>query len=131
MLPFRLTSRPRRLTARDLLAVVAILSLPLAAIGIEARSAKPPGEKGAVLIVTVGVLVLTLAGWWVAGIRTGRRWAWLAGPLTALALSLSAVALFGLVLLWCFSPVAGALIVGALWALVAYLVSWEGAGPGP
>jgi hypothetical protein len=119
-----LESRPRRLTSRDAMVVVAIASLPLAAVALAARSATSQvvcEGAAAVSILTIGQVGLL---WYVSGVKLGRRWRWLDGPLSLLSVLLALGASLGLLVLTILIPIAALMVAGAVVATIAYAVSW-------
>jgi len=117
-------ARERKFTALDLMVIIAITTLPLAAVSISARSCLSADSKFAVGADTL--LILAMAGtlWSISGIKL-RRWGrWIEPPLAVLSVVLTMVLTVALMALFLLSPIASLLVIGALGAMVAYLVTW-------
>jgi hypothetical protein len=105
--------------------VVAIATLPFAAIGLLMRAPGPVSERVAAVVLIVTILGQMLAAWFVPRWTPGPRLAWLVGLLTIGIELMSLWVIAGLILLFFVHAVAAMLIITTIVALAFYLTSWD------
>lgn len=123
--PLTLPAR-RRLTTSDLLVLVAVLSLPIAAVVTTWKSTEiKPDAKIGLAVLTLLSLVLSFALRRVAQVAFDEQTRWLDLPLAVLYMIMSACMIVSVVCIGMIDPFAGALVAMAHVALLFYLVSWD------
>ena len=110
----QLTSRKRSLTILDLMVVVGIAALPLAAMGAS-------GRNTVAIPLTVFLLVTGHVLWWLPALAAPERRRWLDVIALPVYMALCAVYLVIALLTWHFAPYAVVMVVTAQVIAFVYL----------
>jgi hypothetical protein len=123
MAPQRWESDVRHTTTRDLLVMVALASLPLAVVGIMARSDSLPVVKAVVIGISLIVPALIGGTWCVCGLARPRN-RWKSDLFVLVYIGLTFLSIVSVVTVFMFDRSMAGLLGLGLFGLLAYLSSW-------
>lgn len=115
--------RSRRFRLGDVIILVALLALPLAAIGTVLRANLSPEAQLAFIVIALAAPVIVGVLWLLTepGVLRSK---WGEGPASVLYVGLTLVSILLVIILYFLHPV-GALLVGAeMIGFLAYLLTW-------